>query len=138
MAFVRFPADRVLWSAPPAVFASSNYVERGFCRDCGTPLTYRNITGPYVSITINSLDDPEQVRPEQVFSPETVVTWCSIVLDLPANQDDHAFPAISSAISDEGPGQLAARISPRPEKCRCSRATASSRIASALQNANRA
>ncbi len=92
MAFVRFPADRVLWSAPPAVFASSNYVERGFCRDCGTPLTYRNITGPYVSITINSLDDPEQVRPEQVFSPETVVTWCSIVLDLPANQDDHAFP----------------------------------------------
>jgi hypothetical protein len=92
MAFVRFPADQVHWTSPPAIFASSNYVERGFCRDCGTPLTYRNITGANVSLTINSLDDPESVRPEQVFSPETVVTWCSVVLGLPANQEGHAFP----------------------------------------------
>ena len=67
MAFVRFRADQVEWSGPPAVFASSNYVERAFCRDCGTPLSYRNITGPHVSLALHTLDDPQAVRPEWAF-----------------------------------------------------------------------
>lgn len=64
MAFVRFPVEKVTWSKPPAVFASLNMVERGFCRDCGTPLTYRQTDGPNISLTLNSLDDPDAVRPE--------------------------------------------------------------------------
>ena len=64
MAFVRFPAAKVSWSAAPATFASSDAVERGFCRDCGTPLTYRKVGGPNVSLTLNSLDDPSAVTPE--------------------------------------------------------------------------
>jgi hypothetical protein len=75
MAFVRFPADQVSWSNPPALFASSNLVERGFCRDCGTPLTYQQIGGPNISLTLNSLDDPSAVTPEFCFTSEARPDW---------------------------------------------------------------
>jgi hypothetical protein len=87
MAFVRFPVRHVAWSRPPAVFASSTIAERGFCRDCGTPLSYRRIASDYVSVTLQSLDDPTSVTPDIVFSPETKVTWWRSLGDLPAAPD---------------------------------------------------
>lgn len=86
MAFARFPADRVEWSSPPAIFASSNLVERGFCRDCGTPLSYRQTGGPWLSVTLMTLDDPEAVRPELRYSPESEVSWCRGLEALPAGE----------------------------------------------------
>jgi hypothetical protein len=88
MAFVRFPATQVQWSAPADVFASSNHVERGFCRNCGTPLSYRQIGGPHISLTINSLDDPESVRPQMRFSADTEVSWCGSLSTLPTTEMD--------------------------------------------------
>jgi hypothetical protein len=90
MAFVRFPASQVTWSTPPDVFASSNRVERGFCRDCGTPLSYRQIGGPNISLTICSLDDPEQVRPEMRFSGGMEASWCGSLSTLPTREMDFA------------------------------------------------
>jgi hypothetical protein len=86
MVFVRFAVERVHWSQAPATFASSNIAERGFCRDCGTPLSYRKVGAPYISLTINSLDDPEAVRPEMRFSPEMEVSWCSSLPSLPTEE----------------------------------------------------
>jgi len=88
MAFVRFRADQVQWSTSPDAFASSNLVERGFCRNCGTPLSYRQIGGPYVSLTITSLDDPESVRPEMRFAANTEVSWCRSLSTLPTREMD--------------------------------------------------
>jgi hypothetical protein len=88
MAFVRFPAHQVHWSKVPDTFASSNLVERGFCRACGTPLSYREVSGPNISLTINSLDDPESVRPEWRFSPHMQVSWCSSLSSLPSREVD--------------------------------------------------
>ncbi len=83
MAFARFPADRVEWSAPPALFASSNLVERGFCRECGTPLSYRQTGGPWLSVTLMTLDDPEAVRPVLRYAAEGEVSWCRGLEALP-------------------------------------------------------
>ena len=88
MAFVRFPADRVHWSHPPDVFASSNAVERGFCATCGTPLSYRQVSGPNISLTLGSLDDPESVRPEMRFSAAMELSWCRLLPDLPTREMD--------------------------------------------------
>ena len=88
MAFVRFPADQVEWSTQPDIFASSNLVERGFCSKCGTPLSYRQTSGPNISLTLNSLDDPEAARPEMRFSANTEVSWCGLLADLPDNEMD--------------------------------------------------
>jgi hypothetical protein len=88
MAFVRFPAHQVHWPKLPDTFASSNLVERGFCRDCGTPLSYRQVRGSNISLTINSLDDPEAVRPELRFFPQTEVSWCTSLSTVPTKEMD--------------------------------------------------
>ena len=42
MAFAGVRPDDLVWTrGAPKVFASSAIAERGFCADCGTPLTYR-------------------------------------------------------------------------------------------------
>jgi hypothetical protein len=46
----------------PARFRSSNKVSRGFCRECGTPLTYEPDGAP-PEIAIATLDDPGDVAP---------------------------------------------------------------------------
>ena len=88
MAFVRFAADQVEWLTAPSVFASSNRAERGFCALCGTPLSYRHIGGPYISLTLHSLDDPGLVRPEIAFSAAAAPPWCLALADLPAAEMD--------------------------------------------------
>ena len=86
MIFVRFPIQKVTWSTQPEAFASSNVVERGFCKDCGTPLTYRQIDGPNVSLTLNSLDDPDAVRPPEVsLVTERKAEWLSRLDRLPTD-----------------------------------------------------
>jgi len=88
MAFVRFRAEQVHWSKPPQIFGSSNMVERGFCVDCGTPLTYRRTGRLYVSLTLMSLDHPERVRPEIAFSAASAPDWCHHLADLPDAEMD--------------------------------------------------
>src|SRR5687768_2423157 len=52
-----------------AHFNSSDPVERGFCRDCGTPLTFRYLKGgDRISVALGSLDHPEEVKPERAMS----------------------------------------------------------------------
>jgi len=46
-----------------AIFNSSDRAERGFCRDCGTPLTFHYVGGDRIAVSIGSLDHPEAVRP---------------------------------------------------------------------------
>ena len=69
MVFVRFLNADLAWSTPPEIFASSNLVERGFCRRCGTPLSYREIERANISVTLGSLDDPDAVSPPEVSFP---------------------------------------------------------------------
>ena len=42
----------------PAVFKSSLKMERGFCRDCGTPLYNNWIANDVIHPAIATLDDP--------------------------------------------------------------------------------
>jgi hypothetical protein len=54
---------KVEWTrGRPNEFRSSQQVHRGFCANCGTPLTYRH--GDHQpSLTIGSLDDPDALMP---------------------------------------------------------------------------
>lgn len=88
MAFVRFPADHVSWTTPPDTFFSSDSVQRGFCRACGTPLTYRNVQGSSISVTLNSLDHPGAVRPQGVLFPGQKAGWLEDLDDLPVLAED--------------------------------------------------
>jgi hypothetical protein len=59
----------------PGIFHSSEAVERGFCRNCGTPLSFRYVTRASIGVTLGSLDAPERVKPEKQFGIESRVSF---------------------------------------------------------------
>jgi hypothetical protein len=75
-ALVAAPRDAITWTrGTPARFRSSEHVDRGFCRNCGTPLFYDNTEGPRVNFTIGSLDHPELFPPLANTGQEGQVPW---------------------------------------------------------------
>ena len=54
----------------PGVFKSSNVAQRGFCKDCGTPLTFK-FEGEEISVTTGSLDDPAAAPPTVQYGVES-------------------------------------------------------------------
>ena len=71
MAFAGVRLDELVWTrGAPKVFASSDVAERGFCAECGTPLTYRILGRDRISVTIGSLDRPSAVAPAMQYGVE--------------------------------------------------------------------
>jgi hypothetical protein len=51
--------ESVRWeSAEPAYFHSSNIARRGFCRECGTPLSFEYLGSEEIHLTVGSLEEP--------------------------------------------------------------------------------
>jgi hypothetical protein len=68
----------------PTEFRSSEHVVRGFCGDCGTPLTYRHEQhGDYVDVTTASLDDPESMPPADHIWTSDRLRWMADLDRLP-------------------------------------------------------
>jgi hypothetical protein len=68
------PLEDLSWTrGTPGIFRSSEAVERGFCRDCGTPLFYRVLGKNRISVSLGSLDEPGQVKPEFQYGVESRV-----------------------------------------------------------------
>ena len=69
-----------------SVFKSSEQAERGFCRDCGTPLTFRYVERPRIAVSIGSLDKPEKVAPQNQYGIESRISWFTKLPSLPGDQ----------------------------------------------------
>lgn len=67
----------------PAIFKSSDDAERGFCRDCGTPLTYRALSRSRISVSIGSLDRHAEIKPEFQYGVESREAWFGELAGLP-------------------------------------------------------
>jgi hypothetical protein len=68
----------------PAAFRSSSIAERDFCRDCGTPLSFRRIDGPRIEIMAGAFDRPDLIVPTQQFGTESRLGWVVGVANLPS------------------------------------------------------
>ncbi len=66
-----------------ATFRSSELVERGFCRDCGTPLTIQDLDGDRIDVSLGSLDEPAAVKPAIQFGVESRLPWFAELAELP-------------------------------------------------------
>src|SRR5436190_20019370 len=89
MVFARVKLADLRWTqGTPSVFRSSNLAERHFCNACGTPLTYRFVEGPNISVTGCSLDDPEAIKPELQYSIDRKLSWLATVEHLPGKRLD--------------------------------------------------
>ncbi len=67
-----------------ANFRSSEKVDRGFCRDCGTPLTYEPLDRDNISVSIGSLDRHSEIVPDAQYGIEAREPWFLNVGDIPA------------------------------------------------------
>lgn len=76
-AFVNVLKADLEWEGdPPASFMSSPFGRRGFCSQCGTPLTFDYPDSPKIDLTVGSLDDPASTAPTSHFGVESrVATW---------------------------------------------------------------
>ncbi len=77
----------------PATFLSSPAVERGFCRDCGTPLTFRYVDRDKIEISLGSLDAPERVKPGIQYGTEGRMPWLHELAELPGSRTEDDIPA---------------------------------------------
>jgi hypothetical protein len=83
-AFANLERDDLAFTRGAAkIFASSEIAERGFCGDCGTPLTFRAVAGSRISVTVCSLDDPAAAPPQLQLDADAAVPWVRECLTKP-------------------------------------------------------
>lgn len=85
VAWAEFPAQAVAISrGKVAWFGSSDAAERGFCRHCGTALSFTFIDGDTIDISTATLDDPNAFPPQDHIWTEFKVGWVELPQGVPA------------------------------------------------------
>ncbi len=86
----------------PKIFASSNFISRGFCGDCGTPLTYAVTRDKSfgVEMSIGSLDNPEIAAPLSQVNTNEKLAFVDHLHELP----------VRDLTTEEGMAELIALI----------------------------
>jgi hypothetical protein len=103
-AFAGVRTEELTWTrGKPSIFRSSNVAERGFCADCGTPLTYAFDGSGEISVAMGSLDDPEIMAPEKQYGIESKLFWCASLETLPGERTDEWWPAAITVASRQKP-----------------------------------
>ncbi|MDI7861106.1 GFA family protein [Rhizobiaceae bacterium n13] len=97
-------ADLTWTRGRPKSYKSSNFVLRGFCGDCGTPLTYEAPDG--VAIAAGAFDDPSQLPPIVQFGTEGKLPFFDDLHRLPGHRtedDADAAPFVLEIVSYQHP-----------------------------------
>jgi len=71
IAFKNVKKRDVAWSQEPERYASSPIAQRGFCKDCGTPLTFEFPDSAHMDLTVGSFDKRGLFRPTHHFGVES-------------------------------------------------------------------
>ncbi|MGO6746083.1 GFA family protein [Rhizobium ruizarguesonis] len=71
-------------------FRSSDVGRRGFCRDCGTPLTFDYPDGDDIGVLVGTLDQPDRAPPENQYGNESRVSWYANLVQVPGDRPTYA------------------------------------------------
>jgi len=97
-------AELVWTRGAPKRFQSSNLVRRGFCADCGTPLTYEAPDG--VAVAAGAFDDPAALPPRIQYGLEGKLPFVDGLHRLSAIRTDadlDAAPFLAQVVSYQHP-----------------------------------
>ncbi|MGI9464833.1 MAG: GFA family protein [Aestuariivirgaceae bacterium] len=86
-------SDFVVTKGELAIYPSSPVAERGFCRACGSPLTFRYTELDDISVTIGSLDEPDIAVPTKQFGIESTSAHWHTLASLPGSTIEEDMPA---------------------------------------------
>jgi len=96
---------KLAWTrGEPKRFRSSNHGYRGFCADCGTPLTYEAPDG--VALTIATFDDPAKIVPRIQWGVEAKLPYVDTIAALPGEEtmaDAEAAAFLTDLVSYQHP-----------------------------------
>jgi hypothetical protein len=103
-ALVSVKVERLSWTrGEPARFQSSNKVRRGFCKGCGTPLTFE-WSETVIDLAICAFDDPGPIKPVAQLARRAALPWVDELTDLPdLMQEDAAEEHFASIVSHQHP-----------------------------------
>ncbi|MBN9247710.1 MAG: GFA family protein [Hyphomicrobium sp.] len=96
---------KLIWTrGQPKKFQSSNAAQRGFCADCGTPLTYEAPDG--VALAIGAFDDPAGLAPKVQWGVEAKLPYADAIPALPGRDtlaDANAASFLQTLVSYQHP-----------------------------------
>ncbi|MCX2723211.1 GFA family protein [Roseibium salinum] len=101
---IREGGDLTWTRGQPKRFQSSNMVARGFCAQCGTPLTYETPEGD--AIAIGAFDNPAEIVPVIQFGVEGKLPYTDHMADLPTRTTEEDFETaafLASIVSNQHP-----------------------------------
>jgi hypothetical protein len=87
--WVTFQLSSFAWinNNKPTFFSSTPNVQRGFCSNCGTTLSYQ-INPNEIDITLSTLDNVNSIVPEYHVWIEDKVSWTKVSDNLPQFQKE--------------------------------------------------
>jgi len=101
-AFVTAPDDGLEWTrGEPTYFQSSVNIDRGFCKNCGTPLTYRHPGG--LEIAIGAFDKRDDLAPQIQVNHAYRLPWVETIFEKPIHQDPDFYSRQEQIISFQHP-----------------------------------
>ncbi len=88
--------DLIFTQGQPHIYTAIQGIQRGFCVDCGSSLTYQANHFPnYIQVHLGTLDNPVAIEPMAHVHCAEQVPWFEVADDLPC------FPGSAAADSDD-------------------------------------
>ncbi|MEL6921951.1 MAG: GFA family protein [Pseudomonadota bacterium] len=85
-ALVDCKPENVEWTrGKPSYFKSSDAVRRGFCGECGTPLSYEHRDG--IELAICAFDEPDKLAPTHQVNHSARRAWFDTLDQLPPDDE---------------------------------------------------
>jgi hypothetical protein len=82
-ALVTVRGDGLTWTAGErSLFCSSAVAQRGFCNQCGSPLTWEGKSSD-IDLAMIAFDDPHTFKPTDQSSQSTRILWTDDIATLP-------------------------------------------------------
>lgn len=85
----------------PTYFQSSINIARGFCNQCGTPLTYKHPGG--LEIAIGAFDDRSDLAPQIQVNYASRLPWVETIFATPVHDDPDYYSQQEHIISFQHP-----------------------------------
>ena len=103
--YASFSAVALTWTrGRRKTFRSSDAIARGFCGDCGTPLTFEY--GDHsIGLAIGAFDEPSAIRPVEQLASREQIPWFADLAGLPVHPEDEPRAAkhLASIVSYQHP-----------------------------------
>ncbi|MGO8062310.1 GFA family protein [Rhizobium johnstonii] len=101
-ALVTAPEEGMEWTrGEPSYFQSSVNIERGFCSNCGTPMTYRHPGG--LELAIGTFDDRSDLAPLIQVNYDARLPWVETIFEAPVLKDQDFYAWQEAIISFQHP-----------------------------------